>query len=136
MPVDIVARAVIELSGVGTTKHQDFDSAVYNVQNNKLFHWTRDLLPALRRAGLGFKVVSQREWVDLLRKSDTDPEVNPTIKLVDFFAEKYDNDGPARKSLNFVTWKAEAESEALSNGFDIIQSSLIQKMVDCWKTQW
>ena len=127
----------MELSGVGKVKNQDPSiSAVYNVQNNKLFHWTHDLLPALKKAGLNFQAVSQREWVDLLRKSDLDPEINPTIKLLDFFTEKYDNDGPARKGLTFVTQKAEAESEALRHGFDVIQSGLIEKMVDCWKTQW
>lgn len=111
-------------------------SAVYNVQNSKLFDWTQDLLPALKEAGLDFKPVPQREWVDLLQRSDPDPETNPTIKLVDFFAEKYDNDRPARKGLVFVTRKAEAESEAMRGGFDVIQSGLVGKMVACWKTQW
>lgn len=137
MPVDIIARAVVELSGVGKTGDIDpGNSAVYNVQNSKLFHWSQDLLPALKEAGLDFKTVPQREWVDLLRKSDPDPEVNPTIKLLEFFTEKYDNDRPARKGLVFVTSKAESESQSLRGGFDVIQSGLVGKMVDCWKTQW
>ncbi|KUI69374.1 Polyketide synthase HetM [Cytospora mali] len=136
LPVDIMARAVVELSGVGKTETGSGISAVYNVQNSKLFHWTEDLLPALKEAGLDFKAVPQREWVDMLRKSDPDPERNPTIKLVDFFTEKYDNDGPTRKGLSFVTRKAEAESEAMRGGFDVIHSGLVKKMVDCWKAQW
>lgn len=137
MPVDLVARAVVELSDIGNTENiHSNNSAVYNVQNSKLFHWTQELLPALKEAGLDFKSVSQREWVDMLRKSEPDPETNPTIKLVNFFAEKYDNDGPARKDLLFVTQKAEAASEAMKGGFDVIQSGLVEKMVNCWKTQW
>lgn len=137
MPVDLVARAVVELSGIRKADNVNSDkSAVYNVQNSKLFNWTQDLLPALKEAGLDFKPVPQREWVDLLRRSDPDPEINPTIKLVDFFAEKYDNDRPPRKGLAFVTRKAETVSEAMRGGFDVIKSGLVGKMVDCWKTQW
>lgn len=137
MPVDLIAKAVVELSGIGKTPNLETgNSAVYNVQNSKLFHWTQDLLPSLKEAGLDFKIVPQREWVDLLRKSDPDPETNPTTKLVDFFTEKYDNDRPTRKGLVFVTSKAEAQSETMRGGFDVIRSGLVKKMVDSWNTQW
>jgi hypothetical protein len=135
MPVDLVAQAVIELSGVDRDGYVS-KSAVYNVQNNNLFHWTKDLLPALRNAGLDFKTVSQREWVDLLRKSDQNPETNPTIKLVDFFASKYDNDKPGRSGLKFSTLKAEADSEAMRKGYDVIGSGLVGTMVAWMKSQW
>ncbi|KAJ0119622.1 male sterility protein [Diaporthe amygdali] len=137
MPVDLVAQAVIELSGVDSADGGHFPkSEVYNVQNNRLFHWTRDLLPALKEAGLDFKIVSQRKWVDLLRKSDQNPETNPTIKLVDFFAQKYDNDKPGRSGLKFATQKAEAESEAMRNGFDVVGSGLVRTMVAWMESQW
>jgi hypothetical protein len=135
MPVDLVAQAVIELSGVDRDGYVP-KSAVYNVQNNNLFHWTKDLLPALRDAGLAFKTVSQREWVDLLRKSDPNPDTNPTIKLVDFFASKYDNDKPGRSGLKFSTAKAEAESEAMRRGYDVVGSGLVGTMVAWMKSQW
>lgn len=135
MPVDLVAQAVIELSGVDRDGYVS-KSAVFNVQNNNLFHWTKDLLPALRDAGLDFKTVSQREWVDLLRKSDQNPETNPTIKLVDFFASKYDNDKPGRSGLKFSTQKAEAESEAMRNGYDVVGRGLVGTMAAWMKSQW
>lgn len=135
MPVDLVAQSVIELSGVDRDGYSP-KSAVYNVQNHKLFHWTKDLLPALRNAGLDFKTVSQREWVDLLRKSDQNPETNPTIKLLDFFASKYDNDRPGRSGLKFATQKAEAESEAMRDGYDVVGSGLVGTMVAWMESQW
>ncbi|KKY35657.1 putative l-aminoadipate-semialdehyde dehydrogenase [Diaporthe ampelina] len=135
MPVDLMAQAVIELSGVGRGGDAS-KSAVYNVQNNKLFHWTKDLLPALQKAGLDFRTVSQREWVGLLRNSDQNPETNPTIKLVDFFASKYDNDRPGRSGLKFATQEAEAESEAMRNGYDIVGSGLVGTMVAWMESQW
>lgn len=136
MPVDLVARTVMELAGVGTTKPAA-RSAVYNVQNRRLFHWTRHLVPALRQAGLSdFETVPQRAWVRALRASDPDPETNPTIKLVDFFATKYDNDGPGRSGLVFETQAGEKESRTLAEGFDVIGSGLVLRMVRWWQTQW
>lgn len=139
MPVDRVAKACLELAGlaIDTGLSQTHDrSTVFQVQNNKLFHWTRDLLPALKAAGLDFKIVSQREWVALLRDSEQDPMRNPTIKLIDFFSGKYDNDNPGRQGLVFETQKTEEASEAVRSGFDVIESGLIHKMVSWWRMQW
>jgi hypothetical protein len=111
-------------------------SVVYHVQNSRLFHWTEDLLPALRNAGLKFETVSQREWVHRLRNSEKNPEKNPPIKLLDFFVEKYDNEKPGRRGLVFVTDKTAEETEAIRNGYDIVASGLVKKFVDSWSAEW
>ncbi|KAL5322381.1 hypothetical protein ACEPPN_010354 [Leptodophora sp. 'Broadleaf-Isolate-01'] len=143
LPVDVVARAVLDLSQINshsstTALVQDTDDSevVYHVQNPRLFHWTNDLLPALREAGLDFETVSQREWVDRLRNGEKDPEKNPTIKLLDFFTEKYDNDKPGRKGLVFLTDKTAAKTEAIGDGYDVVGSGLIKKFVDSWSLEW
>ena len=87
LPVDTVAQAVMEIGLAPTSS-----GFVTNVTNSQTFDWTADLLPALRAAGLVFEEVSPREWVRRLRASNPDPEANPPIKLVDFFASKYDRD--------------------------------------------
>lgn len=140
MPVDKMARAVIELSGLsasasGRTEPTD-RSLVYQVQNRRLFSWTDELLPALRAAGLVFRTVPQREWVALLRASDADPTRNPTIKLLDFFTDKYDNERPGRAGLLFETGRTEQASKTMEDGFDVIGSGLLNRMVAWWKTQW
>jgi hypothetical protein len=111
-------------------------SVVYHVQNPRVFHWTTDLLPALRDAGLEFEILGQREWVQRLRQSDPDPKKNPTKKLLDFFVEKYDNDKMGRKGLVFVTEQTENASETLRGGFDIIGSGLITKITQQWLKAW
>lgn len=142
LPVDIVARAVLELAGLDTltseasAQNLNSDNIVYHVQNPRTFSWTNDLLPALQAAGLGFKVVTQREWVELLRGSEQDPDKNPTIKLLDFFTEKYDNDQPGRQGLVFQTEKTGLRSEAIQNGYDIVGSGLVKKFVDSWRKEW
>lgn len=139
-PVDIVAQSVLELSGLEESLNDEarhFDPrTVYHVQNSKTFHWTSDLLPALRDAGLDFEIVSQREWVQRLQEGEQDPEKNPTVKLTGFFAEKYDNDLPGRKGLVFETTKTEAASPALRGGVELIKSGLIRKFVESWQREW
>lgn len=137
MPVDKVARAVIEL----TSRSSDYPSVVnvnsesavvYHVQNTQTFHWTRDLLPALRSAGLEFETISQREWIRKLRKGEQDPVKNPTIKLLDFYAEKYDNDKPGRAGLEFAMDQSSKQSVAIREGFDVLQSGLMRKTIIEW----
>lgn len=147
MPIDLTAESCLELAGLADETGKvspesrqepvdDDSSTVYQVQNHRLFHWTRDLLPALQRAGLDFRVVGQREWVRLLRESDPDPIRNPTFKLVDFFTAKYDNDLPGREELAFDTTRTGQKSEVVKAGFDLVGSGLVHKMVAWWKTQW
>ncbi|KAG4425536.1 hypothetical protein IFR04_001233 [Cadophora malorum] len=142
LPVDVVARAVLDLAQVNnrsaptTLEDADDSEVVYHVQNPRLFHWTNDLLPALREAGLDFETVSQREWVNRLRNGEKDPEKNPTIKLLDFFTEKYDNDRPGRKGLMFLTDKTAAKTSAIGDGYDVVGSGLVKKFVDSWSLEW
>ncbi|EMD64580.1 hypothetical protein COCSADRAFT_357678 [Bipolaris sorokiniana ND90Pr] len=85
-PVDVVAKAVTEIS------FSNAGSVVANVTNAKTFSWADQLLPALREAGLNFEEVEPKEWVRRLRASNQDPVANPSVKLADFFASKYDKD--------------------------------------------
>jgi hypothetical protein len=141
LPVDVVARVVLELSGltssVDGTSNASYDpSVVYHVQNPNVFHWTRDLLPALRDAGLSFQTVPQREWVTRLRKSEPDPNKNPTRKLLNFYSNKYDNDEMGRSGLTFVTEKTANASPSLRNGYDVVGGGIVTKLVRQWRMQW
>ena len=142
--MDVVAHAVLDLAQINKPSSSPSElspevtdgSIVYHVQNPRVFHWTHELLPALHDAGLEFEIVPQREWVKRLRLSEKDPEKNPTIKLLDFFAEKYDNDRPGRKELVFVTDKTAEKSEAIRDGYDVVKSGLVKKFVHSWRLEW
>ncbi|KEQ69447.1 putative NRPS-like enzyme [Aureobasidium namibiae CBS 147.97] len=121
LPVDIVANACTEIA------LSNADSGVMNIVNHNSFHWTRDLLPLLSQAGLPFEAVSQREWIRRLRSSNPDPSQNPSVKLVDFFANKYDNDKP-RESLKFATDSAQRHSPSLTSA-GVIDIDIMQKIV-------
>lgn len=143
-PVDIVAQAILELSALhppekdiaATAKQYSEDpQVVYHVLNSSVFHWTTDLLPALREAGLEFEIVEQREWIKRLREGEQDPTKNPTVKLVEFYASKYDNDR-SRKGLVYNTEFTEQVSLALRGGVDLISSGIVKKFVNSWQRDW
>lgn len=140
LPVDVVARSILELSGIVSNEKAKAlahdPSVVYHVQNSKTFRWTEDLLPALRQAGLKFDILPKREWVQRLRESEQDPQKNPTIKLLGFFAEKYDNDAPSRSGLTFAMEKTESASPSLKGGMELMHTGLIKRFVDAWAPLW
>ncbi|KIA75924.1 NRPS-like enzyme [Aspergillus ustus] len=145
LPVDIVADAILDLADLNenlgsskvAVKGFSYDpQTVYHVQNARTFKWTEELLPALKRAGLDFEVLPKREWLQRLREGEQDPKKNPAVKLLDFFAEKYDNDNMGRSGLAFEMQKSEAASPALNGGVELIESGLIKKFVDAWRNEW
>ncbi|KAL4884773.1 hypothetical protein BJY04DRAFT_233049 [Aspergillus karnatakaensis] len=145
LPVDIVADAVLDLTNLNNTPSANSTAwrrfahdpqTVYHVQNARTFKWTEELLPALRAAGLDFEVLPKRQWVQRLRDGEQDPKKNPAIKLLDFFAEKYDNDNLGRAGLVFEMEKSEAASPSLNGGVELIETGLIKKFVDSWRAEW
>ncbi|RAH48995.1 putative NRPS-like enzyme [Aspergillus brunneoviolaceus CBS 621.78] len=153
LPVDVVATAVNDIALASTAAPPDTptptDSApvhvnvpskgageiFYNLTNPSPFHWTRDLLPALRRAGLDFVELPPSEWVQRLRDADPDPVRNPPIKLVDFFASKYEFPESVlakRRRLRFRTERARAVSRGLEGAGTVVDGDavLVRRMVE------
>ncbi|KAM0327071.1 hypothetical protein ACHAQA_006196 [Verticillium albo-atrum] len=128
-PVDVVAQAVSEIS------LSDAGSVFTNLTNPRVFDWTADLLPALKTAGLDFEEVEPQEWVRRLRASNPDPTLNPPIKLVDFFASKYDKTefGPSKA---YVTDRACALAPSLAR-VGVLDQQLVNNFVAHFKaTAW
>ncbi|KAI6837511.1 acetyl-CoA synthetase-like protein [Hortaea werneckii] len=128
LPVDTVANAFTEISCSGA------DAGVMNIVNHRTFHWSRDLLPLLRSTGLQFEDVGQREWIDRLRRSNPDPVANPPIKLVDFFASKYDNDEP-KASSRYVNDTAQQHSPSLQDA-PIIDTRSVKQIISYLESVW
>ncbi|KAE9378310.1 acetyl-CoA synthetase-like protein [Stipitochalara longipes BDJ] len=129
LPVDVVASTVSDIS-IGSS-----GAGVMNVVNHQAFHWTRDLIPALHNAGLSFTELSQKEWVTALRTSNPDPVANPPIKLLEFFASKYDNDLP-RTGLTYDTSYAQFLSPSLASA-PVLNQFIVNKFVSHFlATSW
>ncbi|KXJ87112.1 male sterility protein [Microdochium bolleyi] len=129
LPVDTTAESIAQIS------LSDAGSVFAHVANPKTFDWTADLLPALRQAGLQFEEVEPREWVRRLRNSDPDPVANPPIKLVDFFASKYDKDvfGPSKRySTDVACSLAPALADAPVLNTDFVIRFVSHFMTGAW----
>ncbi|KAI1322237.1 male sterility protein [Xylariaceae sp. FL0255] len=132
LPVDVVAQSAVEISLSGN------ESTFMNITNDRTFSWVDDLLPALRNAGLSFEEVEPKEWIRRLRNSDPNPITNPPIKLVDFFAGKYDKDEFA-PSKQYATETARSFSPALANA-PVLDQKFVDKFVNrflsnAWKAK-
>ncbi|KAF7593936.1 hypothetical protein BBP40_010443 [Aspergillus hancockii] len=135
LPVDTVAGTVVDIS-LSSTPVSNLDTdLVFNIVSRHPFHWTKDLLPYMRNAGLEFEELEQRDWLRRLKASNPDPVANPPIKLVDFFASKYDTDQP-RRSFQWHTERAREVSSTLADAGPLDQE-LVGKMIgyfqkECW----
>lgn len=125
-PVDVIAKAIAEIS------LSNAEAIVANVTNAKTFSWNDDLLPALRETGLVFEDIEPKEWVKRLRNSSNDVVANPTFKLVDFFASKYDRDtfGPTR---TYQTTLARQYSPTLDNA-PVLDASFVKIFVNQFRS--
>lgn len=137
VPVDVVAAAVMDITlhkeeqGLERKKGAD-DVEVYNILNPYSFHWTKDLLPALRAAGFGFEDMEFAEWIKRV-KDLADPERNPPVKLVGFWEGKYGSAKPFR-GLEFVTEKARERAEGLRElSAEGLEGGLVGKMVEWFR---
>ncbi|PNS20352.1 hypothetical protein CAC42_5802 [Sphaceloma murrayae] len=128
LPVDVVAGTILDLA-LDFPEHEARD-AVYHVVNPKTFHWTNDLIPMLRDAGLEFETVDRREWVRRLRQSTLSPEQNPPVKLVEFWEGKYGSEQP-RGKLVFETERACEGSETLRRA-GVLDQGMVRAMLEYW----
>jgi hypothetical protein len=123
LPVDVTASTVIELSLQGGVEDVNGDSIfksreleVYNIQHPIPLLWKKDVVPALRKAGLVFDLVPVQEWLCKV-ESNEDAVANPTIRLVDFFRNKYERrrDGKPVTGNEFrIDWTESDQHNALT----------------------
>lgn len=139
LPVDVVARAVQEIALA--PGGSEAEAVFANVVNRRTFNWADDLLPALQRVGLpDFDIVEPREWIRRLRASNPDPVANPSVKLVEFWAGKYDRDAGegGATSRKYTTDVACGMSSALREA-PVLDQEFVKKfmgyfMREAWKT--
>ena len=129
LPVDTMAKATVEIS----LNPKVPSTTVCHVQNPRLFSWSDDFLPNLRKSGLKFSTVDQREWVELLRQSDQDPATNPTVKLLQYYSERYDRK-PQADYTKFEVTNACQWSPALASAPQV-DGKLTSTFVKYWKSQ-
>jgi len=88
IPVDEAARAIAEIVSATYTRAdlQSPHADVYHIMNPQRAEWG-DVLEGLREGGLKFEPVDMGTWLQKLAKSNPDPSVNPTYKLLPFWEQ-------------------------------------------------
>lgn len=154
LPVDTLAQAILEIlqlnhGRVGTMPPSaDIESKeqlVYNILSPHTFSWSRDLCPTLHETALpAFETVPFDEWLARLRTLSAtagtadeaaDPYRNPAIKLIDVFASDFAGN-KIHTEVVFETEKAIERSPALRDAPKVIESSLLEKIVERWVEKW
>jgi hypothetical protein len=142
LPIDCAAAAIVELAGVAENRTPSdpalSSDIVYHVLNPQRFHWTREMLPALAKAGLEFKTLSTEQWMERLRNSDRDPSENPPIKLLEWFESKYGHGKSATQSggLVYLTDKTRMNSKTLRNVSGVTEIGFVRMMLGRLREHW
>lgn len=142
LPVDCAASVIIELAGIaGNVKTSDAvvnSDVVYHVLNPQRFHWTRDMLPALAKAGLEFETLPADQWMEKLRSSDRDPAKNPPIKLLEWFESKYGHGKSTAQGggLVYLTEETRKNSHTLRNVPDVTEVGFVRMMLGRLRKHW
>jgi thioester reductase-like protein len=161
LPVDITASTVIDLSlqdeteasseegqlgRNGNSDHRSRELEVYNIQHPIPLLWKKDVVPALRKAGLVFDLIPVQEWLSKV-ESNEDAVANSTIRLADFFRNKYERrrDGePVTGSEYRIDWtesdqyNALARSKALREAAPVSEELLVrivQYLMGVWGSE-
>ncbi|KAH7098977.1 L-aminoadipate-semialdehyde dehydrogenase [Auriculariales sp. MPI-PUGE-AT-0066] len=125
LPVDYAGRAVKEIVLAPSVQ----GPRVYHVVNpNTAASWD-DLLAALQAAGLKFQSIKIDEWLSALEKSEKDPNVNPVIKLQDFFRKRY---ASKRAAMVFKTDETVKTAPCLADAPGI-EPAIVEKWVNHWR---
>ena len=152
LPVDTLAEVVLEIVGLSDeqSKIENGRQLFYNVLSPHTFSWTPELGSALHTTNLSASEdISFKDWLAHLRSLSAttascintnrseaaDPQRNPAIKLVDFFAEGF-ADKTAGSEIVFEISMAEEASAALRNAPKVIESGLLKKTVEVWMKRW
>jgi hypothetical protein len=143
LPVDVLAKTILE---VGVEQDCNRENSFLNIENSCRFHWTRDLLPELKKNGLEFEIENSQTWLRRLTKYQNETpderavQQNPAVKLSGYFEQFVDNldresTGHGRE-VTFDTTKARNCSENLQNAPEVLATGLVGKFLKNWMAEW
>ncbi|RIB14933.1 hypothetical protein C2G38_1972430 [Gigaspora rosea] len=130
IPVDVASQSIVDISF-----NSSFDGdyvRVNHILNPKKTTWS-EFLKSLQQSGIDFKIVSNKEWLNILLKTPEYQNVdkNPVATLSGFF-EKVMSESSDKNDPLFETQKSVNRSLALSN-CQKIDVKLIKLYVNNWK---
>ncbi|KAI1824100.1 hypothetical protein F4861DRAFT_548893 [Xylaria intraflava] len=146
VPVDVIADAIVEILLKATSGERPTDTRLYHLVNSQRTSWAESVpaivatlndLNARHGSKTTVRVVSRQEWLQSLRSSGNNldtlqsggasADVNPALRLIDFYEEKF-----AEKV--FPQWETAnaASLVAIQQGAAGISHQDIEKWIRLW----
>lgn len=125
IPVDIAADTIRDVS---EHPQKNGEMEFYHVLNPHATTW-KDIANALCQNGVNFEMVEPSAWLEVLRHSDPDPGVNPTIKLLSFYEGAFSSKDFMPSFETKETVKASASLKHLQP----VDSRLIGTFLQYWQ---
>ncbi|KAE9366838.1 putative NRPS-like enzyme [Stipitochalara longipes BDJ] len=136
--VDTLSQAILDIGQLDRASLGERDMVkpqfVFNLVHPTPFSWKEDFLPALKVAGLDFRVVDRRAWLERLKTSEMDITKNPSRKLFSFWEAQ--NMHGERREVRFETTAAEGQSPALRHVEKVVDAEYILNLLHAWRTVW
>ncbi|KAI5478357.1 hypothetical protein MNV49_005208 [Pseudohyphozyma bogoriensis] len=132
LPVDVAADSILELATLPAPPLHT--SQVWHVMQPKTIPYS-SVLDSLEANGMKFERVNPQEWVRRLRTGPQDPNINPTIKLLTFFENKYDHppgEDTVVKRFPLTCDETLAASKHLREA-PLVDAELMGKFVERWR---
>ncbi|KII84539.1 hypothetical protein PLICRDRAFT_117812 [Plicaturopsis crispa FD-325 SS-3] len=130
LPVDVAASAIAEIVGRGSLGAAS--ARLYHIVNPQMTTSWAEILDFLKQAGLAFEAVDRHEWIRRLEGGPSDPAVNPTFKLLDFFRNRYGRAGTLPPSIRFETVETGKVAPSIS-ATRPVDAALVAKWVAYWR---
>ncbi|KAJ5290907.1 hypothetical protein N7478_000158 [Penicillium angulare] len=139
LPVDECAQTICEFLQTSSVTESDTTRGAqfFNVLSPRTFSWTDDFLPALRQAGFTFDISPVSEWLAQLEKSDPDPQINPSMKLLGFWKRRWaSGTNRVEQNIHFDTLEAQLHSDTLAHCSSPLSSGHLLRVAERWHREW
>ena len=137
LPDDVLAESILNLAGLSGREMPPEKMVLrlmYNLVHPKPSSWANDFLPALKAAGLDFKMVKREEWIRKLVESKESAEQNPSLKLLGYWKERGEEQGEG--AVSFETKAAEEGSGSLREAEKALDERYVKDLLKAWREAW
>lgn len=129
LPVDVSAAGIAEIVMAGDLGPNSRLYHIVNPDNSTSFDEIYDYMEA---AGVkGFERLERREWLKRLEASPSDPAVNPSYKLLDFFRKRFAGE-KLNPQIKFEVTETSKVAPSIASCAPITKD-LVAKWVASWR---
>lgn len=133
-----LAGTILDIAGldcIDSENGKDDSQLVYNLVSPDSISWKTAFLPALKKAGLQFEMVSWKPWLDQLRELKVE---DPSRKLLGFWDESGNVDSGSEKAggIVFQTEGTKSRSKTFRESKSVVDDRYVARLLCAWREVW